>query len=366
MPTKNGVTYETLSDMAYAALPKIRAGIEQEQTYEGYPGVEELLPWLDSEGVKSLTYEEQIQLRQPKGTVVGHRPFADHDAVRDSYLAKQRVTMAVFIERSLVYDMLEEELSGEKDPEIALLPTLTNLVDAQQKALHDTLEYQLLGPGPTEKGVENGFLNFRYWAGMSVDGSGNFVEQATPGYVGTRTRFADGSVTSEFGDRLIDASLLANYNYRSLLWTHKKTIDEQFLKNWAESMEKQNFKRISKLKGRLQSPTWFCAFPTVLQAQVRDIANTQGADDGDVYKVRTAKIYGEVIRRAEILDQDPSLPCLAINKNAFKIKKAKNLWMKDLPKKRKGDSSYSYPLMYAMQGFASSRRRIGFVAHGSW
>jgi hypothetical protein len=359
--SNNGYSMSELADLQIAVLPQVREELELEQTYTEHPFLEQLMPWIDGDNVKELSYGENIQLRQPVNSVVKHRPWASDNAVRGKYNARQEVSLVHFKEMSLSVEMLEQETNGDDDTK--LFDQGMSLETARAGALDEMREKQLAGV--PEEYNEN-FLGPRYWLGMSCDANGAFVSQPDPAFSITRTRFSTGAATHLFGNKQIDATAGSNSNYRGLGWTYDKVGDEGFIKRVAESFRMQNFSKIAKKKGRMQSPVFFFAVPPSIYQDLADIGNTEGAREGELYAKKTIKIYGENIVRSEILGHDPSMPCVCLNKNGYRLKKNPSMWMKDLPKKPLGDSSWCVPLLYTWQGFASTRRRLGFIVHGSY
>jgi len=365
MAESNGLSFETIADMALAVLPDIRAEVNMTQTYPNYPACKELIPWLDDEGVENNTYGEQIHMRQSVGATQKHRPYARHNAKHGNYLVRNSVEMCHRVNTAVSIDMIEDSLNAKGDPSRKLAAILPVREGARTKEVWDGREEDFLGK-PESATEENAFWSLLYWFGASVDGSGNFVEQTTPAFVGTRTRYSDGTVGNVFGKQAVNPLLLENKNYRSMLFTHNNIVDETFIDNWVEASELQGWEKISTLKGNLRSPSWFAIMPTVMQKQIRSIANSMGSDDGDVYKNRVAKIMGQRIHRSLVLDNDPSHPCMCINKHEIRLKKVKGMWDKYVDKERIGTTSYMFPMAWSWQLFVASRRSMGFMAHSTW
>lgn len=365
MAETNGLSFETIADMGFAALPDIRAKVNMTQTYPNYPACKELIPWINDEGVENNIYGEQIHMRQAVGSIAKHRPYARHQTKHGNYLVRNSVDMCHRVEKSVAIDIIEDALNSKGDPSRKLANILQVRESARTKAVWDYREEDFLGV-PQSSTEENAFWSLLYWFGASVDGSGTFVQQLTPAFVGTRTRFADGSVSATFGKQAVNATALENKNYRTMLFTHERTVDPRFIENWVEALELQGWEKIDTLKGELKSPTWFAVMPASMQKEIRGIANSMGSDDGDIYKNRVAKIMGQKIHRSLVLDNNPMLPCMCVNKHELRLKKVKGLWDKYLDKDRIGDSAWAYPFAWSWNLFVANRRSMGFMAHASW
>lgn len=372
----NGLSFTSRAQISQQVLPAIRKDWDDTQALSECPLTDHFLGGAQEKSynnqgsgtISNYTYGQSIRLRRAAGSTHKHAIYGRHEFQTFDTMGRISVTAALRVNTGVVVDDIVAPLSGSEEDGDKLYDDLEVQEAGRMEEIYQgDLEMGWFGGLPQSSSEENAVLTPLWWFGLSIDGSGNFVEQEIPDFVGVRTRYADGTRTSVFGNggSSIDASLVGNENFRSLLGTHDGVVGDKMYSQIVEAMNRSRFTRFRGAKGR--PPTSGAMnklfVPTAIYGAFLDYAaKVNPRENGDVYGEHEARIRGTMIMRTEAFDQHSFQPIMGV-KPQLRLLTIKKLWMKDMSPREAGTTANGFPLVYGGQVFSGNRRGMGFLLH---
>lgn len=307
--------------------------------------------------------EFEVRMRA-SGTAQWTAPYATSANVIQNLTVKGQVPWRAW-EEKIHYSLLEKNMNMGRE---RLLDMQIPKMNGALEGIWNLIEEALCGSLPTINDAES-LLGLGYWLSpCGTVSSGNYVTASdfAGGFNGQAFRADDGTASYTIGG--IDASDVANYNWRTWCATHQGVMDSTLIQTIVRAAVDTDFETVPGIQGGTERSggQMFLVMGHTMATQYESIINS-GSDPlgGDAAGKMNGKIRGIPVKRAKSLDRYSSLDVYGVNTRHIYGRVLAGFWMEKLPYINDRDSMHTYTAAILGQGqlLCDNRRNAGFRIH---
>ncbi len=362
-----GLPAWSMTDVVAAARSKFYKNWSETQLQRAYRIYRDVMKFAQEEE-NNHKYEWTIRTKSATGASGFYNSFQSVSGVRDTYTASLNVQpRTVMTHKNMVFDILQ--LNKNKGQEGKLWDIMKNALSAAEEDKAETFEY-LFSVAPYNVSDDDGWLGWMYWFARSQTSGGTFTEQLDPARNGVyRTLRNSTTPTATLAGQ--DTSTADNARLRTLVCTHRGTIDDTTLKSLDRCVRDAEFEMLDNLQGDKPSGQYMIYWKDDFDSQYNDLLSAAGGPKTRDWRNSGQKFVSGVPTRAVPSWQNLSgvnfpAPIIGINHSNLHFVKARGEWEMDLEKDTDSPTAKMYPRIHTGQFKCKDPRTAGFLCHGSW